>query len=180
MSKEQKKSKKLILVHTGEGKGKTTAAMGIAMRTIAHGGKVALVQFMKSAKDYKYGEQKLAKQLENLDVFTMGAGFTWNTKDRDLDIRTTLETWEKCKEAVTSGTYQLVIWDEINYVINYEFLKEEEVLEFLNQEHPIHIILTGRNATPDIMARADLVTEMKCIKHPYKEQGVKAQKGIEW
>lgn len=174
------KSKHLIIVHTGEGKGKTTAAMGIALRILAHGGKVALIQFMKSPTDYKYGEQKISKTIPELDVFTMGAGFTWDTKNRDLDIKTSLETWEKCKETSLSGIYELVIWDEINYVINYGFLDEQEVLAFLDDETLPHLILTGRNATSNIIKKADLVTEMKNIKHPFKERGIRAQKGIEW
>lgn len=180
MAEEKKKSKKLIVVHTGNGKGKTSAAMGMAFRTVAHGGKVAVIQFLKSKEDYKYGEQKLAEQLDNFDIFTMGAGFTWDVNDRETDIRTTRETWEKCKETVLSGEYSLVIWDEINYVIDYDYLDVQEVLEFLEQRPQVHIVLTGRNAKESVIEIADLVTEMKCIKHPYREQNIRAQKGIEW
>jgi cob(I)alamin adenosyltransferase len=175
-----KKSKSLIIVHTGEGKGKTTAAMGIALRVLAHGGRVALVQFMKNPTDYKYGEQKITKHLPALEVFTMGAGFTWKTKDRDLDIKTSSKTWEKCQQTALSGDYELVIWDEINYVIDYGFLAENKVLEFLQNKNLPHVILTGRNATAEIIRCADLVTEMVNIKHPYTDQGIVAQKGIEW
>ena len=178
--RKKKKKQNLIIVNTGEGKGKTTAAMGTAFRTLAHGGRVAVVQFLKSPDDYRYGERKLADRWENFDLFTMGAGFTWKTQDRDLDIRTTLKTWEKCKEIVRTGDYDLIIWDEINYVIDYGFLAEQEVLDFLPEAHSVHLILTGRNATEKIMAAADLVTEMKNVKHPFREQGIKAQKGIEW
>ncbi len=180
VNRMSRKSKALIIVHTGDGKGKTTAAMGIALRMLAHGSKVALVQFMKSPSDYKYGEQKISKVIPDLDVFTMGAGFTWDTKNRDLDIKTSLETWEKCKEVCRSGKYELVIWDEINYVIDFGFLDEKEILAFLDKKPLPHIILTGRNASSKIIKAADLVTEMANIKHPYKDQGIKAQKGIEW
>ncbi len=174
------KDKSLIMVHTGEGKGKTTAAMGMVFRTVAHGWPAAIVQFMKSKDDFKYGEQKLAQQFDNLDIFTMGAGFTWNTDNPELDIQTTLETWQKAKECVFSGKYRLVLLDEINYVIDFKFLAEQEVLEMLNNKPAgLHLILTGRNATPAIIEKADLVTEMVNIKHPY-EKGIMAQKGIEW
>ena len=172
--------KSLIIVHTGDGKGKTTAAMGMVFRSVAHGHKVAIVQFIKNADDFKYGEQKLAKQFDNLDIFTMGAGFTWDTENKELDIKTTLQTWEKAKELVYSGEYRMVLLDEINYVISYGYLDEKLVLELLeNKPARMHLVLTGRGATEAIIARADLVTEMKNIKHPF-EKGILAQKGIEW
>lgn len=177
----KKKDKSLIMVFTGDGKGKTSAALTMAFRTVAHGWKAAVVQFMKSSKDFKYGERIIAEKLDGLDFFTMGAGFTWNTNDRELDVRTTLETWEKCKECVLSGKYRLVIWDEINYVIDYGFLPINTVLEFLRKKPPkVHIVLTGRNAKPELIEIANLVTEMKEIKHPYKLEGIIAQKGVEY
>ncbi|OGH58568.1 MAG: cob(I)yrinic acid a,c-diamide adenosyltransferase [Candidatus Lindowbacteria bacterium RIFCSPLOWO2_12_FULL_62_27] len=177
----KKKDKSLVMVFTGDGKGKTSAAVLMAFRTVAHGWKAAVVQFMKSPKDFKYGERIIAEKIEGLDFFTMGAGFTWNTNNRDLDVRTTLETWEKCKECVSSGRYRTVIWDEINYVIDYGFLPLASVVDFLKQRPPkVHIVLTGRNAKPEIVELANLVTEMKEIKHPYKLEGIIAQKGIEY
>ncbi len=173
------KTKKLIIVHTGEGKGKTTAALGMVMRTLAHGWHAAIVQFIKSAEDYKYGEAKLAEQMEQLDIFTMGDGFTWNNPDKEKNIRTALETWEKCKEVTLSGKYRLVVWDEINYAIHYGFLDEQLVLDFLQQSLDLHIVMTGRYAKPSIMEIADLVTEMTNVKHPY-QAGIKAQKGVDW
>lgn len=177
----QKKDKSLIIVFTGDGKGKTSAALMMAFRTVAHGWKAAVVQFMKSPKDFHYGEQMLSEKLPGLDFFMMGAGFTWNTNDRELDIRTTLETWEKCKSCVMSGDYRLVVWDEINYVIDYGFLPLADVLEFLKKKPPkVHICLTGRNAKPELIEMANLVTEMKDVKHPYRLEGIIAQKGIEY
>ncbi len=177
----KKKDKSLIIVFTGNGKGKTSAALLMAFRTVAHGWKAAVVQFLKSPRDFRYGEQMIAEKLPGLDFFMMGAGFTWNTNNRELDIKTTLETWEKCKSCVMSGTYRLVVWDEINYVIDYGFLPLQEVLDFLRQKPPkVHIVLTGRNAKPELIKIANLVTEMKEIKHPYKLEGIIAQKGIEY
>ena len=177
----KKKDKSLVIVFTGHGKGKTSAALLMAFRTVAHKWKAAVVQFLKNPKDFRYGEQIIAEKLEGLDFFMMGAGFTWNTNDRDLDIRTTMETWEKCKECVRSGKYRLVIWDEINYVIDYGFLPLDCVLDFLRKKPPnVHICLTGRNAKPEIIEFANLVTEMTEIKHPYKLEGIIAQKGIEY
>jgi len=181
MLKPKKKKKSLIIIHTGDGKGKTTAALGLAMRTIAHGGRVAFVQFLKNPKDYKYAVHKLEKENENLDVFTMGAGFTWETKDKAKDIKLAHETWQKAKELIFSKKYNMVVLDEINYAIHYDFLPEEEVINLLMEKpKELHLVLTGRNATKKIIEKADLVTEMKNIKHPYKEQGISAQKGIEW
>jgi len=173
--------KSLIIVHSGNGKGKTTAALGLIMRTIAHGGKAAMVQFMKSPKDFKYAERKLADSIENFDIFIMGAGFTWNTEDRALDIRTTQETWKKAVEIMESRKYDLVVLDEINYVIDYEFLDVNEVVGFLRQKpKKLHVVLTGRNAKAEVIELADLVTDMVNIKHPYATRGLLAQKGIDW
>ncbi|MGK5094854.1 cob(I)yrinic acid a,c-diamide adenosyltransferase [Deltaproteobacteria bacterium TL4] len=180
MSEKQSQRKKLIMIHTGDGKGKTTAAVGMAMRTVAHGWKAAMVQFLKSPGDYQYGERKLSEQLEGFEVFTMGAGFTWETQNRELDLQTTGETWEKCKAVTLCGKYRLVIWDEINYVLNLGLLDEKEVIAFLKRPLKVHLVLTGRKAPSALMEIADLVTEMKAVKHPYRQQGIKAQKGIEW
>lgn len=177
----KKKDKSLIIVFTGDGKGKTSSALLMAFRTVAHGWKSAVVQFLKSPKDFRYGEQIIAEKLDGLDFFMMGAGFTWDTNNRDLDIQTTIKTWEKCKECVMSGKYRLVVWDEINYVIDYGFLPLDAVLEFLRKKPPkVHIVLTGRNAKPELINLANLVTEMKDIKHPFKLEGIIAQKGIEY
>ena len=181
--KKQKeiKNKFLTILHTGDGKGKTTAALGLLLRTLAHGWKAAMVEFIKNPDAFAYAEHKLKKHFKNLDIFTMGAGFTWDTKNRALDIQTTIDTWEKAKQVMSSGKYRMVVLDEINYAIDYEFLKKEEVITFLrNRPMNFHLVLTGRNASQELIQLADLVTEMKNIKHPYEEKGILAQKGIEW
>ena len=179
---QDKKNKFLTMIHTGDGKGKTTAALGTVMRTVGHGWHAAIIQFMKNADEFKYAEHKLEKKFDNLDVFTMGAGFTWNTQNRELDIQTTNDTWEKSKEVILSGKYRLILLDEIIYVIDYKFLEENVVIDFLKNKKPanVHLILTGRNASEKLCEVADLVTEMKNIKHPFDTQGMLAQKGIEW
>jgi len=175
------KDKSVIIVNTGDGKGKTTAAFGTVMRTIAHGWNAAIVQFMKSPSDYHYGEVKIAEKFESLEIFTMGAGFTWSTNDLEHDRQLALTAWKKSLEVMTSGKFRLVLLDEILYAIHYKFLDENLVLEFLSAKPTgLNIILTGRNASPAMINAADLVTEMKNIKHPYKEKGLLAQKGIDW
>ena len=174
------KDKSLIIVHTGDGKGKTTAAFGMVMRMVGHGWPAAIVQFMKSS-EFKYAEVKLAEKLENLDVFTLGAGFTWDTQNIEVDKQTARNAWEKAKELMDSGKYRLVLLDEINYVLDYNFLEEKLVLDYLKNKPPqLHIVLTGRNASPALIECAQLVTEMKKIKHPYEDIALLAQKGIEW
>lgn len=178
--KNAKRMKKgLIMVHTGDGKGKTTAALGIAMRAAGNKMKVFMVQFIKGA--WKYGELAAAEKLAPyLEIKPMGEGFTWDTKNKARDIEMTEEAWALCEEKMMSGDYALVIFDEINYVIDYRYLDVEKVAKALRKKPPkVHVILTGRNAHPDIVALSDLVTEMKEIKHPFK-QGIIAQKGIEF
>lgn len=173
--------KSVIMLHTGNGKGKTTAAFGVVMRIIAHGWKAAIVQFMKSPKDYHYGESKIAKRLKELDIFTMGAGFTWDTNNIEQDKKLALEAWEKALKVMNSGKYRLVLLDEIVYAIHYGFLSEQLVLDYLKDKPPgLNIILTGRYASKAMIQAADLVTEMKDVKHPYREKNLLAQKGIDW
>lgn len=172
------KRKGLVIVHTGNGKGKTTAAMGTALRAVGAGLKVCMLQFIKGA--WRYGELEAAKLLPGFEILPMGKGFTWDTKNPEEDRRTALVAWEECKRRALSGDYQLVIFDEINYVIDYGFIPVSDVLAFLKSKpEMLHVILTGRNAHPDVIDAADLVTEMKEIKHPFK-QGIVAQKGIEF
>ncbi len=171
--------KGLIIVHTGEGKGKTTAALGLAFRALGYGHKVLIVQFIKGA--WHYGELDAAKRFEGLlEIRPMGEGFTWNTKDPERDRRKAREAWAFGKKAALSGEYQMVIFDEINYVIKYDYLPVAEVVDFLREKpENLHLVLTGRDAPAEIIELADLVTEMREIKHPYKA-GIKAQKGIEF
>lgn len=180
-SPEQRAKKKgLIIVHTGDGKGKTTAALGIAFRAAGNNMRVSMIQFIKGK--WKYGEMESAKQLKTpIEIHPMGEGFTWDTKDRARDIEMTQKAWAMCKEKMLSGKYDVVVFDEINYVIDYHYLDLKEVLAALKQKpEMVHVILTGRNAKPELIELADLVTEMRELKHPFKEQGILAQRGIEF
>ena len=171
------KRKGLIMVNTGNGKGKTTAALGTALRAVGAGMKVCVLQFIKGA--WKYGELDAMERL-GVEIKPMGKGFTWDTKNPEEDRRTALEAWEECKRRALSGDYDLVVFDEINYVIDYGFIPVADVVAFLKAKpEMLHVILTGRNAHPDVVEVADLVTEMKEIKHPFKK-GIIAQKGIEF
>ena len=177
IKKSQKKG--LIIVHTGDGKGKSTAAFGTAIRALGRGQKVAIVQFIKGK--WKTGEEIFFKSLgERCQIFPMGEGFTWETKNFVQDKKTTLKAWNKCCQVLRDSQFQLVIFDEINYVLQYNFLDVDKVIKELKRKPPLkHVILTGNGAPESIIELADLVTEMKCVKHPYP-QGVPAQLGIEY
>ncbi len=176
---EPKKRHGLILVNTGDGKGKTTAALGVAFRALGNGFKVFMVQYIKGK--WKTGEKKMADRLApDLVIQPMGDGFTWDTKNPEQDIATTLKIWEVSKEAISSNKYDIVILDEINVVMKLGYLDPAPVVEFLKARDPRqHVILTGRGAPPSIIEAADLVSEIVPIKHPYKS-GVRAQRGIEF
>lgn len=170
--------KGLIIVHTGDGKGKTTAALGIALRACGYGMKVIMLQFFKGK--WKYGELRSAPKLGTFEIQPMGQGFTWESKDVEVDKAMVREAWQAAKEKILSGNYDVVILDEINYALSYGFLPVADIVEFLQKKPPmLHVILTGRDAKPEIVEIADLVTEMRQIKHPF-EQGISAQKGIEF
>ncbi len=174
--------KGLIIINTGNGKGKTTAALGVAFRALGHGFQVCMVQFIKGS--WKYGELESAEKFDNFTLLPMGKGFVnLGSKEPDpKDIELAEATLLKGKEAILSGKYKIVILDEINYALTYKLIKIEDVLEILrNKPEHVHIILTGRNADkfPELIDIADLVTEMKEIKHPY-QQGITAQRGIEF
>jgi cob(I)alamin adenosyltransferase len=172
------KKKGLIIVNTGNGKGKTTAALGVALRACGYGMKVTMLQFFKGK--WKYGELRSAPKLETFEIIPMGQGFTWESKDIEVDKAMVRQAWQAGKQKILSGNYDLVILDEINYALHYGFLPVEDVVEFLKNKPPmLHVILTGRNAKPEIVEVADLVTEMREVKHPFKE-GISAQKGVEF
>ena len=177
---QRQKKKGLIMVNTGDGKGKTSAALGVAFRAAGNNMHVAIIQFIKGK--WKYGELESAKQLKTpIEIHAMGEGFTWDTKNRERDIEMTRKAWDLCKEKMMSGKYEVVVFDEINYVIDYHYLDLKEVLEALTKKpEMVHVILTGRNAKPELIELADLVTEMREIKHPFKLQGILAQRGIEF
>ena len=173
------KKKGLILVNTGDGKGKSTAAFGTALRAIGRGYKVAMVQFIKGK--WKTGEVEAAKEFgERFKIFTIGDGFTWDTQNFEQDVKTAERAWEKCREVLHDNIHQVVIFDEINYVMKYNFLDPAVIAAELKKKPALkHVILTGGGAPAQIVELADLVTEMKCVKHPY-QQGIKAQPGIEY
>ncbi len=172
--------KGLIIVNTGNGKGKTTAALGMVLRSLGHGYKVAIVQFIKGAWE---PAEKAVFSLwqEQLEFHAMGEGFTWETQDRSRDIEKATQAWQTALTFIRNPDYKLVLLDEVNVALKLGYLQVEEVLAGL-EEKPAdtHVILTGRGAPAALIERADLVTEMTMIKHPFREQGVKAQPGIEY
>jgi cob(I)alamin adenosyltransferase len=172
--------KGLIIVNTGTGKGKTTAALGMVMRSIGHGYRVAIVQFIKGA--WEPAEKAVLERFGDQLVFhAMGEGFTWDTQDRERDIATAQLAWEKALSYVIDPDYQLVLLDEVNIALKLGYLDPEVVIAGLAQKPELsHVILTGRGAPQSLIDVADLVTEMTLIKHPFREQGVKAQRGIEF
>jgi len=171
----------LLIVHTGNGKGKTTAALGLLMRAAGRGLKCCMIQFMKSRSD-RYGEHVAAEKL-GIEVHTMGDGFTWDTKNPEQDRQTARDTWKLCVEKLRSADYQMIVMDELVYVLSYQMLPVEEVLEELRQireaQPTLHIVVTGRDAPAPLIEAADLVTEMREIKHPFTA-GIRAQQGIEF
>ncbi len=177
---EASNQKGLIIVNTGNGKGKTTAALGIVMRALGHGFRVAIIQFIKGA--WEPAEKAVLSHWEKqLKFYAMGEGFTWETQDRERDILKTQEAWEKGVSLINNPDYKLVLLDEINIALKLGYLDTETVLKALREKpENTHVILTGRGAPTELIEVADLVTEMKLVKHPFKEQGIKAQAGIEF
>jgi cob(I)alamin adenosyltransferase len=169
----------LLIVHTGAGKGKTTAALGLAFRALGQGMQVGIVQFIKGA--IPTGEAALAARLAPaLQMHTMGDGFTWNTQDRDKDIASTRKAWDTAVSLLRDPSFDMVILDELNVVLKHAYLPLDEALMELRGRRPmLHVVVTGRNARDEMIDLADVVTEMKLIKHPYRS-GVKAQKGVEF
>ncbi len=171
--------KGLVIVHTGKGKGKTTAALGMVIRAVGHGMRVGMVQFVKGAMTT--GEVAVLARFPEVDFHAMGEGFTWNTQDRSRDIATARGAWEEVKRMIADPSYDLIVADELNIVLRYDYLPVDEVLEVLATKGAMtHVVITGRNAPDALIEAADLVTDMTQVKHPFREQGVKAQKGIEF
>ncbi len=177
---ERQLEKGLIIINTGDGKGKTTAALGMVLRSLGHGYRVAIVQFIKGA--WEPSEKKIFGAWgDQITFLALGEGFTWETQDRDRDIAKTQEAWETSLSFIRNPEIKLVLLDEINIALKHGYLSVEQVLEGLQSKpQDTHVILTGRGAPSELVAIADLVTEMKLIKHPFREQGVKAQAGIEF
>ncbi len=169
----------LLIVHTGKGKGKSTAAFGMVFRAVGHGFKVGIVQFVKGA--WGTGERDVLENYPELvTIKAMGEGFTWDTQDRQRDIAAARVAWEAAKAMIADPSYRMVLLDELNIVLRYEYLPLDEVLAVLRDKpRDLHVIVTGRNAREELIEIADLVTEMTEIKHPFRS-GVKAQAGIEF
>ncbi len=171
--------KGLLIVHTGKGKGKSTAAFGLVFRALGNGMRVGVVQFVKGR--WQTGERAALERFgDQVTIHTMGEGFTWETQDRARDIAAARAAWEKAKALIADDQHQMVVLDELNIVLRYEYLPLADVLEAL-QGRPVwkHVVVTGRNAREELIEAADLVTEMEQVKHPFRA-GVKAQKGIEF
>lgn len=171
--------KGLLIVHTGKGKGKSTAAFGLVFRALGNGMKVAVVQFVKGR--WQTGERvALEKFAGQVTINTMGEGFTWETQDRARDIAAARAAWDKAKALIADAEHQMVVLDELNIVLRYDYLDAAEVIAALKRRPPMkHVVVTGRNAKDELIEAADLVTEMEQVKHPFRS-GVKAQKGIEF
>ncbi|MEB3883721.1 cob(I)yrinic acid a,c-diamide adenosyltransferase [Lyngbya sp. CCY1209] len=177
---ERSLEKGLIIVHTGNGKGKTTAALGMVLRSLGHGYKVAIVQFIKGAWE-PAEKAAFSKWPDQLQFHALGEGFTWETQDRDRDIQKAQDAWELSRSLIADPDIKLVLLDEVNIAMKLGYLPVETVIAGLEDKpEDSHVILTGRGAPQSLIERADLVTEMTLIKHPFREQGVKAQPGIEF
>lgn len=171
--------KGLLIVFTGNGKGKTTAALGMALRAAGHGMKVLILQFIKGA--WTYGELSALERFPEVTIRPLGTGFTWKKESLGEDRELAAAGWAQAVEAIRGGSYDMVVLDELNYVLSYELLPLASVLDFLrDRPETVHLVVTGRSAPEELVGMADLVTEMREVKHPYREQGVTAQKGIEF
>ncbi len=173
------KEKGLLVVVTGTGKGKTSSALGMGLRAVGHGMKLGVVQFIKGAKET--AERQLFEQFPNVDWHTIGDGFTWITQNREQDIATAQQAWAKAAELIHDDSYDMIILDELNTILKYGYVELEQVLATVAKRRDMqHVIITGRHAPEGLIEAADLVSDIRPIKHPYKDQGVKAQKGIEF
>jgi cob(I)alamin adenosyltransferase len=171
--------KGLLIVHTGKGKGKSTAAFGMVFRALGHGFRVGVVQFVKGV--WQTGERVILDRFpDQVTMKAMGEGFTWETQDRSRDVAAARKAWDEAKAMIADPSYRMVLLDELNIVLRYDYLPLDEVVETLASRPPdTHVIVTGRNAKDEIIEIADLVTEMEFVKHPFRS-GVKAQAGIEF
>ncbi len=168
----------LLIVFTGDGKGKTTAALGMALRAAGHGMKVLVLQFIKGA--WTYGELLSVKKIEEIEIRPLGTGFTWKKENLEEDRRLAEAGWREAVSHIRRASYDMIVLDELNIVLSLGLLPLETVLEGLESRTTSHIVVTGRNAPEKLIAAADLVTEMKVVKHPFQDRGLKASKGIEF
>jgi cob(I)alamin adenosyltransferase len=173
-----RKRKPLVVVYTGNGKGKTTAALGMLLRAWGRGMKVCMLSFIKSETS-NYGEERAARRL-GIEMIPLGAGFTWLSKDLEKDRALARRCWEVCKEKIASGEYDIIVLDEMTYPLTYGWLDIEEVLRTLrDRPRDLHVVITGRDAPQALIDFADLVTEMREVKHPF-QLGIKAQPGVDF
>ena len=173
------KEKGLLIVNTGTGKGKSTAAFGMGMRILGHGMKLGVVQFIKGALES--AERNILGGHENCDFHVVGHGYTWDTQDRNADMHTAATGWAEAVRMIQDPSYDMVILDELNIVLRYQYLVLADVLAvFAARREMLHIVVTGRHAGDELIEAADLVTEFRPVKHPYQTQGIKAQKGVEF
>jgi len=177
--KSRDKRHGVVLVHTGEGKGKSSSAFGVTFRAAGWGMQVCVIQFIKGK--WKTGEERAAKKFDNIEWHALGDGFTWDTKNPEQDIKTSRAIWDLCKEKVRSHEFDLIVFDEINYCASYGWIPGEEIATFIREEKPawMHLILTGRDAPAEVIEAADTVTEMKKIKHAFDAE-ITATQGIEF
>ncbi len=177
--KSRDKRHGIVLVHTGEGKGKSSSAMGMVFRAAGWGMKVCVIQYIKG--QWQTGEQKAAERFDNIEWHALGDGFTWDTKNPEQDLQTSREIWELSKLKIQSEAYDLVLLDEINYCCGYNWISGQEIADFISKEKPpwLHLVLTGRNAASEVIEVADTVTEMTQIKHVFSK-GIKAEQGVEF
>lgn len=179
MANDKRETQGLMMIFTGEGKGKTTSSIGMAMRAAGHGMKVCFIQFIKGS--WKYGEMEAFERFsDTIDFHVIGRGFTWKSDDIEKDKEIARSAWEKAKDAIFSEKYQMVVLDEFTYLLLYGMIDRDEALKVF-QEKPktLHLVITGRNASKEIREMADMVTEMTPVKHPY-ETGTLAQQGVEF
>ncbi len=176
-----KKKKGIVIVNTGDGKGKTTAAIGLMTRAWGRNMRIGVLQFIKN-ENARYGEIKASERMGGIDWISTGDGFTWTSKDMDETEARAHCGWELAKERIASGKYDLLIMDEFTYALHYGWLDTAEVIAWLKANKPemLHLVITGRNAPEALIEYADLVTEMRLIKHPFREQGIRAQAGVEY
>ena len=177
--KSRERRQGIVLVHTGDGKGKSSSALGMVFRAAGWGMKICVIQYIKG--QWQTGEQKAAEHFDNIEWHALGDGFTWDTKNPEQDIKTSREIWEFSKQKILSQAYDFVLLDEINYCCGYNWISGEEIANFISKEKPswMHLVLTGRNAAVEVIEVANTVTEMTKIKHAYA-QGIKAEQGIEF
>lgn len=180
VARRRKEKKGLVIVHTGNGKGKTTAALGLVLRAWGRGFRICVMQFLKH-ENARFGEVQAARKL-GIEWISMGDGWTWTSKDLHETQAKAIHGWERAKEKIISGQYDLIILDEFTYPLHFGWIDTAEVIEWLRTHKPpmLHLVITGRHAPQALIDFADLVTEMREVKHPLAEQGIRAQAGIEF